>query len=133
VIVLIKRAILATPGRQAYERIYRSARLRSGYLTETRLAFYEERSELLTLLEWRSVLDVGSGTGHLLLALDSRRSDARLVGIHHVEAKPESRSPETSCLGLGLSLPIPTSSRWTRRSISSCAARSSSTSDPATS
>ena len=97
-------SLLRRVGRRAYEELaervartnsrwgtnlfYRSERLLPTYLSDERLRFYDELASIFAPLAPRSVLDVGCGTGHLLVALTDRMEATpdRIVGVDHAEA-----------------------------------------------
>ena len=66
----------------------RSDRLLMEYLSPERLAFFEELASIFAAFAPRRILDVGCGTGHLLLVVVDRMtaSPERIVGIDHSEA-----------------------------------------------
>jgi len=73
---------------RAYNRLYRSDSLLAEYLGPERLAFYDEVAAACSLLQPRSVIDVGCGTGHLLGSLvDQVRVEPDVVvGVDHSRA-----------------------------------------------
>jgi SAM-dependent methyltransferase len=72
-----------TPG--SYDRLFGSDELLDEYLGPERLKFYEEVAEVCAAFGARDVVDIGSGSGHLLRALAGRTPTARFVGVDFSE------------------------------------------------
>jgi 2-polyprenyl-3-methyl-5-hydroxy-6-metoxy-1,4-benzoquinol methylase len=72
----------------AYNRVYDSDRLLGEYLSQDRIAFYEQLASMFAPLAPKRLIDVGCGTGHLLYFVVERMAVApqRLVGLDHSEA-----------------------------------------------
>ena len=83
---------------ESYETLYGSEDLVGQYLEPSRLAFYEEVAEVCALLAPGSAIDVGCGTGHLLLALTRRL--AQPCAVTGVDYSPQAiRRAEASIPG----------------------------------
>ncbi len=65
-------AVTRRNSRRAYETLYGSAELLSEYLEPSRLRFYAEVAAVCAERPFRSILDAGSGSGHLLEAVAAR-------------------------------------------------------------
>jgi SAM-dependent methyltransferase len=84
------RNIALANDREAFETIFADAELVQEYLVAERLDFYENVAAFCERFAFRSVVDEGCGTGHLLAAV-ARRSPGidRLTGIDFAAAAIE--------------------------------------------